>query len=230
LSSKNNTDEESAKGAYFTEAVNQLLVAVNCPQPIRPFLDCLIGYADGKIDIAIFDVELGRRTEPNRGKDAATKWVQRNRKKLVNWQNENKVVLVECKHGFLDRDKRPVPSRYYIHLTDYVNRVLDEAQKDLKWWNNYPHKAIESAAQNYVSEILAEPIKFHQRANKPKDIAKDISKRLHSCITNIEKIADLMEHHSEEVTIEHAKLWEELKLGINFINFYFEEEEEEDLV
>lgn len=222
---KDNIDERSAEGANYTEAINQLLAAVNCPKKVRQFLDTLIGYADGKIEIAVFDLELGQRADPERNEDAATKWVQRNRKNLLEWQNKNDIVLIEFKRGFKDRNNRNVPSRYYLHLTKYVKRILEEAQKDKVRWDKYPHAAIELATWKYISEIITSPIIFPAVVQKPKDVKKEISTRFRQAITHLEKISDLLMENSRELTKEHSDLFQALELSVEDLSIYFEDED-----
>jgi hypothetical protein len=227
MSSTDKINENSAKGAYFTEAFNQLLVAVNCPTTLHEFLRCLIGYADGKIDVSVFDAELGWRIKPTRSQEAAAKWVQRNRKALREWQLENDSQLVECKSGFKDKDDRPVPSRYYIHLTNYINRILEEAQKDSLRWHKFPHVAIEFAAGNILNEIYTQPRIFKPMVSKPKDIAKDISRRLNLSITNVEAVERLMTKHRDKITKEHGELWDALYLAVDGLRIFFDDEDED---
>lgn len=228
MSSRKNVDKESARLANFTEAVNQLLLAVHCPPNHHLFLHTLIGYADGRIDVSVFDAELGSRQKQGRSAEAAAKWVQRNRRDLNKWQVEHDIYLVESKGGFKDKDNKPVPSRYHIHLTNYVNSILEEAKKDLPRWDVSPHTAIEFAARRFVKGIFTKPQFFNPTQAKTKDVAKDIGARLSSCITHLEKISDLADANSNEITKEHLQLWETLKLAVGQLRIYFEEEDEED--
>ncbi|MDQ1558093.1 MAG: hypothetical protein QOD32_1153 [Pyrinomonadaceae bacterium] len=224
MSSKK-ADEESVKVANSTEAINQLLRAVDCPTGLHAFLRCLIGYADGRIDVSVFDAELGARINFNRSEDASAKWVYRNRRKLLDWQKENHIQLVECKSGFVNKDGKPIPSRYYIHLTNYINRILEEAQNDKSRWNKIPHVAIEFATRRILNEIYAEPREFKPRESKAKDIAKDISKRLNLANSSIEAVLNMGQEHHDKITDEHIELWEQLKWIINYANYLFEDED-----
>src|ERR1700754_107599 len=154
MSNKSPLDAESARGANYTEAFNQLLRAVNCPTNLHPFLHTLIGFADGRVEVSVFDAELGQRHKAGRSGDAAAKWVQRYRKQLNDWQDANNIYLVETQKGFINKDGQHIPSRYYIHLTEYINSVLEEAKKDQRRWVTIPHVAIEFAAQKCVRNIF----------------------------------------------------------------------------
>src|SRR5205085_11891997 len=95
-----NVSDKTSEKTHFIEAITQILKAVNCPTTNRNFIDILIGFGEGEIKFDAYDLELGRRADnPDnyRSDDSARKWVQRNRKKLQTWQEQNKVFLVEFK-------------------------------------------------------------------------------------------------------------------------------------
>lgn len=228
MSSQNPLDDESVRGANYTEALNQLLRAVQCPPTRHKFLHTLIGFADGRVDVSVFDAELGRRYKANRSAEAAAKWVQRNRRDLNHWQDENNIYLIETESGSKDRDGNPIPSSYYIHLTEYVNGVLEEAKKDQRRWDKIPHVAIEFAAQRYVKNIFSSRQVYGSPRGKTTDIDKIVKQKLSLCVTTIEQVGDLMEQKSDQATKEHRELWKELKGFISYYNFHFEDEEEEE--
>lgn len=226
--SNKKVDDESAQIANDTEAMNQLLLVVRCPVNFRSFINTLIGYADGRVNVSVFDAELGLRQSPGRSEEAAAKWVQRNRNGLNNWQQENNIYLIEGKGGFINRNNNPVPSRYYIHLTNYVKSILEEAKKDQKRWDAAPHAAIEFAARKVAKNVFTRPQVFMPTQPKAKDVGKDVSRRLASCITNIEAIGELMQKHSYNATKEQSDQWAELKGLISYYNYEFEDEDEDE--
>ncbi len=230
MSSQNPIDAESVRGANYTEALNQLLRVVKCPTKLHSFIHTLIGFADVKKKVAVFDAELGRRYKARRSVEAAAKWVQRNRRELNIWQDENSVYLIETKSGTKDKDGRPIPSRYYIHLTEYINYVLEEANKDQLRWDSVPHVAIEFAAQKFVRNMFTRRQVYGPPRGKTTDVDKIISQNLRSCITAIEKVTGLMEKKSDVATKEHRELWQELKGYISSANFHFEDEDEVTLI
>lgn len=93
-------------------------------------------------------------------------------------------------------------------------------------WDQSPHTAIEFAARKVAKSIFTAPQFFKPAQPKTKDVGKDISRRLSTCISHIEAIADLLDKHSYKVTKEQSKQWEELKDLIRYNNFYFEDEDE----
>jgi hypothetical protein len=227
MSNQNPLDAEAAKGANYTEALNQLLNAVHCPPRFHPFLRTLIGYADGREYIEVYDAELGTRHQPGRSAEAAAKWVQRNRKHLNEWQDAHKLYLVETKSGTKDVNGNPIPSSYFSHLPLYINQVLEEAQKDQPRWDNHPHAAIEFAARQCVRNIFTNREVFGAPRTRTKGVDEIISQRLKLCITTIERVAALMEKRSELATKEQQELWQELKGNISFFNYLFEDEDED---
>jgi hypothetical protein len=190
--------DETFSGTDFTEAINQLLVAVNCPNKHRNFIDTLIGYAERKLRFNVFDLDLGRRADNQnnyRSDNSARKWVQRNRKNLQDWQEQNKVFLVEFSPGFRTGDKPPynyVPSSYYLHIIEYAIQVLAVARKD-EIWEKHPRRAIQKAAVKKAGNIITTPIVFKQRVPKDKDVEKQIGTKLQTALTNIEKAIELIE-------------------------------------
>lgn len=228
MSYPNPLDAEAAKGANYTEALNQLLRAVNCPASLHPFLRTLIGYADGKEYVEVFDATLGLRHKKERSPEAAAKWVQRNRKNLNKWQDENKIYLVETKSGYIDEDGTPQPSGWFSHLPMYINKVLEEAQKNKPLWDNIPHAAIESAAKKYVGNIYTIREVFGAPRRITKTLDEVISQKLRLCINTILRLAALMENKSDAATKEQRELWLELRGNISFYKYHFEDDDEDD--
>src|SRR5688500_7871496 len=89
--------------AHATEAINFILAAKDCPSEFRPLIDYLIGASGGSTDwFEAADEEVGYAARPSEGppsRDAATKYVQRKRKGLLEWEGRAGVAFVECMPG-----------------------------------------------------------------------------------------------------------------------------------
>jgi hypothetical protein len=226
----NNIQDETFTGTYFIEAINQILVEVNCPSTARKFIDTLIGYAEEKIKFDASDLELGLRADNlnnNRSNESAQKWVQRNRKKLQEWQKQNNVFLVEFKPGFRSGDKPNyvwVSSSYHLHIIEYAKQVLADAREDETIWKRLPKRAIEKAARNKVRNIVKTPIVFKPRTPKDKDLSQQISTKLRSALTKIERARELCEENNLILEGDNVDRVMEVKLAIEDLECHIPEE------
>jgi len=229
MTNENVADKISDK-THFIEAITQILKAVNCPSINRNFIDILIGYGEGKNKFDIYDIQLGRRADnPNssRNDNSARKWVQRNRNKLQTWQEQNKIYLIEFKPGYQKgegKDFVNVPSRYYLHIVEYANQILADAQKD-NYWDKSPSGAIERAAIKKAKNIITTPIIFRPRKPKKKEASEQIKTKLSSALTLIEKAIELADENYLILEGENVDKLMAIKLAIEDLECHIPDEE-----
>lgn len=164
--------------------VMELCRQANAPEAVRNLVDALIRLSNGRIQFKASDWEVADVHFENKDmKSALKKKVQRWRKRLVDWQTESNITLVQTKPGHLkfnhDREGNAVPENVPC---EYRLIVLDLAAKALS-----SGLSIEAAARKVLSELPVLPSQFGETRTR-----KWTSARAHkSAMTYIAKTVEL---------------------------------------
>jgi hypothetical protein len=154
--------------SYGTDALQNLLVAANCPETFYSYIYCLIGLSNGNIDVEIKNadlVKLVRISEEARSDNADELWLNRRQKGLRNWQQRNGFNFVEWISGRGRRKQQftsgppyvGIPTHYHLHILNHITTVMEEAQNNYLLWHKDPLEAIKLAAEKEVERLSRIP-------------------------------------------------------------------------
>jgi hypothetical protein len=145
---------------YTTEALNQILVAADCPENVRSLIDYLIGFSMGREEFKAFDGELSIYVQTeNKSVNAANKWVSRTRMDLKDWQDKSGVGFVIHNEGDLDKNyNKKHRATYQLPILALIENVMNKAQEDIKLWDKNPSEAIKATAMLLVKKHIDDPL------------------------------------------------------------------------
>jgi hypothetical protein len=147
---------------YTTEALNQILVAADCPEDVRSLIDYLIGFSMGREEFKAFDGELSIyvQTGKRRGKEsAANQWISHTRKKLIDWQDKSGAGFVIHNEGDFDKNTgKKLRATYQLPILTLIENVMNKAQENIKIWDKNPSLAIALAAEELVQIHKDDPL------------------------------------------------------------------------
>ncbi len=152
----NNQDTLVANIGDGTDAINFLLVEAGCPASLRPIIDCIVGLAGDRVEwFEADDATVGERArlgDDQFSRQAACKWVQRWRKKLIEWQTPRNFALIECSPGGQAPDGTRYASRYKVNLLALAAATVEEARKSNLWRYGEQSRALELAARTIIED------------------------------------------------------------------------------
>lgn len=197
-------------------ALNAVCAWVQFPAKLRNFLDCLIaaaGDATGE-PVTLTNLQIGKQIRVGRAaKDSSTaKAISRNKKKLVEWQNEHGFELVEIIPGEFDAArKKNNPGSYNVIVAQWIPEIVALAAASRDWHKsrNLRLKAIRRAARAFINSLPdAPPIRGYQ----PKELSEGqkFDRFFHSVFNNYPKklaLAAQMNFSLEEL---HARAIHEM--------------------
>lgn len=203
-------DELTKEYTYYTEALNKILVAAECPDEIRAFIDYLIGASHGRSNFEIGDRDL-QKSRPVEGlgtEMAGMKWVQRHRDKLEDWQHKSKLLFIEFTRG----SKKVIyeKSKYHLHILRYVESVITEA-KSSKLWPAHPSAAIEEAAQTIVQQLKSEERDIPIKIKYKRQGLESISGKLKSARSHLERVRQILDDNDMGLIQDDEELFNEVK-------------------
>ncbi len=152
----NNQDTLVANIGDGTDAINFLLVEAGCPASLRPLIDCIVGLAGDRVEwFEADDATVGERArlgDEQFSRQAACKWVQRWRKKLIEWQTPRNFALIECSPGGQAPDGTRYASRYKVNLLALAAATVEEARNSTQWKRGDQSRALELAARTIIED------------------------------------------------------------------------------
>jgi hypothetical protein len=160
----NGTSKLTTQLSYGTDAINFILVAAGCPERFRSYIDCLVGFSEGRHEFEARDKDVAARVRPDEqsaSKGAARQWLKRTRRDFETWQAARGFNFIECRRGYIERhtDHQGKKSKifhascYRLRLLANVERVISEAQKSPLRWEDNPLREIELAACKEVLRL-----------------------------------------------------------------------------
>lgn len=155
---------EEEQFIFRTEALNQILVAADCPENVRSLIDYLIGFSMGREEFKAFDGELSiyvQTEKRSKNESAANQWVSHTRKRLNDWQDKSGVSFVIHNEGDLDKNNpkpRKLQATYQLPILALIENVINKAQEDIKDWDKNPSIAITIAAKELVKKHMDDPL------------------------------------------------------------------------
>jgi hypothetical protein len=204
---------------YATEALNQILVAADCPDDVRSFIDYLIGFSNGREEFEGVDSDVAKymQTEDRRDNEKAAKsFLQRRRKKLEDWQEKNSVVFVVCIHGGRDKNRVYYPSRYQLPILNLIEMVMNKAQEKVALWEKQPLVEIKKAAQDLIKLHKADLLKNIIRTPYIRPPYVEMKQRSSAVKTHLEKMSKLSKTGNLKFGIDEREL-DEMEAYINLI-------------
>ncbi len=211
--------KEAADISKITDTVSHLLDLAHCPARHRGFLDALLGAANGELEFfECSDLKLSDRLRPDHthitSEDGRKKYVQRARTEFMEWQEGEKILLVEWEPGGQDRDGEKHCTRYRLPLLKVSAEVVAAAKKSTSWDMNdggtYLQRYIRDKGM-YAIHDLRKGIAKRDRFNRPRESAE---KYIKSSLTYARKAAALSDD-SQTLLLELAEHIRNLALGSN---------------
>jgi len=194
-----------------TNAITQILKAVNCPTGSRDLIDGLVGVTEGKLEIRISDKDLAekiRTDAANVKKESKEKWIQRHRNALVKWQKQSNITLVEVELGGKNWERGTFfTTKYKLHIQEYAKNVIASAQANTTLWEKDRNKAIEEAASALVATLDLKPAKDLKRV----DTSEDYIKLVKTAKTNLENALKIMKKYDSGIHGEDEDLLDEIE-------------------
>jgi hypothetical protein len=220
MSDRNDKEKLVEDYSYATEAINQILVAANCPNRFRQYIDCLVGVANGNIEFEASDPMVAKRARgrlDGANKHANKEWAKDKRTELLKWQDKGNLKLFE--HEVRDYDKstrtRP-PSKYRLHLLRYAEQVITKAQRNDNLWRVNRSKAIEVEAEHLVNEVLGRQVSTPKN-KKYIDPPSEVKIKIKSAKTNLEEAVKILKKYDFSLIREDEQLVETIEKLIRAI-------------
>lgn len=173
------TDSQQARDcSAYAAVVNHILDELCFPSETRSMLDALIEVSEGKLGwFEIDDYSLGCiakseqsafnnpivQSGANYKKESLQKWVQRSRKKLLEWAEESKVNVFQCQPGGKSGSEGAKhPSRYKLPILILIDDAFNTATMDARFEAD-PNKIIEIVVKSLIKSYQGE---MKQRVKK----------------------------------------------------------------
>jgi hypothetical protein len=205
-SDEKDTKAQAEEFALTTNAVTYILSAAGCRASYRDYIDCLIGFANGRVEFDATDeqiLKLRKVTNPNTGGNVY--WARDKRRSLLEWQKANDLFLLNYDKGQFDRKlKRRGPSHYTFHLIDYIKQVIANAQTAKLLWRSDRTLAIKYAATKLVDELRTRPKDDPEKEYT--DPPTEVLRKLNSAKTNIANALRLLEKYDFELSKDDEAL------------------------
>jgi hypothetical protein len=213
------SDSNAKEGKYgegyslITETINYILLAADCPQKFRTYIDCLIGIGNEKIKFDASDSEVARQAKgigANVGKGASKGWARDRRRDLMKWQEEKNILLVKIVPGKRDSGSQEyTKSSFTLHLLEYAKQVISEAndKKIPKYGNR--STVLRQTANDLVDKLRSQPINAKNLSYF--DPPTEVLKNLRSARTNLEKATRLLNKYKFKLKKSDKELIQEIE-------------------
>jgi hypothetical protein len=210
--------KQGERFSYTTEVINFILKAADCPSKFRPFLDILIGMAEGRVEFEASDAEVAGRYR-GRGQMGATKqWASDKRKGLKEWQDQNGLQFVEYIHGGRDKDKY-ISTSYKLYLPQYAEQVEAEARKNEIEWKENRDSAIFGAALDLIYKLQEDSRVTLKKKVSTKGFIPShrVTQQLNTARTLLKQAEELLEKYDFKPDANDKEIVEDIDKSITSI-------------